>query len=223
MTHHRGLVITLVVAVVIAAVGIGAMALATNDSGQAVRDDVTAYGLGLRRAEKGKALPGPGSGKVTDSASGATVAHDPLNGHGDAPGSRSIVDAAPGATSETHRFVMSFLFDRIVYGMALDRARSRCVEDATSFPAIKVPTLEGFANYPAFVRFSRDGQCASQVAVAVFSVGTRNCNQGADLFLEQRPGGPVEARWQLIAGSRDEGTLEINDRVDPPMYTVDLC
>ena len=64
---------------------------------------------------------------------------------------------------------------------------------------------------------------ASQVAVAVFSVGTRNCEQGADLFLEQRPGGPVEARWQLIKGSRAEGVLEINDRADPPIYTVDLC
>ena len=222
MAHHRGLVITLVVAVVIAVVGVGVMALTTNDTDESVRDDVTAYGLGLRRAEKGKASPGPGSGKVADSVSGATVAHDPLNGHGDAPGSRSIIDAAPGAQSETHRFIMSFLFDRIVYGMRWVREGSRCVEDASSLGNVSPSPGDDPKEVPAFVRFSRAGPCASQVAVAVFSIGVQSgCNDRADLILEQRPGGPVEARWQLITGS--ESGLLIADGGDPPMYGVAFC
>jgi hypothetical protein len=47
MTHHRGLVITIVVAVVVAAVGIGVMAAATNDSDESVQEELAPAQFGL--------------------------------------------------------------------------------------------------------------------------------------------------------------------------------
>ena len=46
MTHHRGLIITLVIAAVVGAAFIGVMAAATNDTHKCVIDDAAADGLG---------------------------------------------------------------------------------------------------------------------------------------------------------------------------------
>jgi hypothetical protein len=54
VSQHRGLVITLVVAVVVAAIGIGVVASATNDTDESVHDDVSAPFLsGGRSLEAG--------------------------------------------------------------------------------------------------------------------------------------------------------------------------
>jgi hypothetical protein len=62
MAHHRGLVITLVVAVVVAVVGVGVMALSTNDTEGAVLDDVTkdvfAGSRSAQLSDDGETLPG---------------------------------------------------------------------------------------------------------------------------------------------------------------------
>ena len=54
MAHHRALVITLVVAVVLAGVGIGVLALATNDTDESVQDELAAHAYGERLAASGQ-------------------------------------------------------------------------------------------------------------------------------------------------------------------------
>ena len=58
VAHHRGLVITLVVAVVVAVVGIGVMALATNDTDEFVGDDIAAVSGSALLAEPNALLGG---------------------------------------------------------------------------------------------------------------------------------------------------------------------
>ena len=53
MTHHRGLVITLIVAVVVAGVGVGVLALATNDTDESVQAEVSSPYLGRNLATTG--------------------------------------------------------------------------------------------------------------------------------------------------------------------------
>jgi hypothetical protein len=54
VNHHRGLVITLVVTVVVAVVGVGVLALATNDTDEQItEDDLAAGGFGDARSVGG--------------------------------------------------------------------------------------------------------------------------------------------------------------------------
>ena len=81
MAHHRGLVITLVLTVVLGGLFIGVIALATNDTDESVLEEVSAYRLGLQRSTVGHA---------TDVARPlAVVSEDPLS---------SQVLAEPGRT-----------------------------------------------------------------------------------------------------------------------------
>ena len=101
--HHRGLVIAFVVAVVVAGVGIGVMALATNDTDEPVHDDLaSASGL--------VAAPSAGTGEsvplvsvdLRDFPRGATVdfrpkkadcATDLGDAHATGQGDRTAVEA----------------------------------------------------------------------------------------------------------------------------------
>jgi hypothetical protein len=53
MTHHRGLVITLVVVVVVAVVFVGVMALATNDTDESVQEELATTQFGLTSEDPG--------------------------------------------------------------------------------------------------------------------------------------------------------------------------